>query len=96
MEDLFRWKDLPRNLTAGHLSPTNGPVQIGVALACIGVALFEVGVAHATPKVYKSPPLQGTTRALGTNGHQQPNNSYLIANEREESTLIRNRDTIVG
>ena len=31
--------------------------HVGVALACIGVALFEVGVARATPKVYKSPPL---------------------------------------
>ena len=31
--------------------------QVGVALARIGVALFEVGVERATPKVYKSPPL---------------------------------------
>ena len=57
MEDVFRSKDLPRNLTADRLSPTNGPLQVGVALACIGVALLEVGVARATPKVYKSPPL---------------------------------------
>ena len=31
--------------------------HVGVALTCIGVALFEVEVARATPKVYKSPPL---------------------------------------
>ena len=42
-----------------HLNPTNGPFEVGVELACIGVALFEVGVARATPKVYKSPPLPG-------------------------------------
>ena len=34
-----------------------GLSQVGVAFAGIGVALFEVGVARATPKVYKSPPL---------------------------------------
>ena len=37
--------------------------HVGVALACIGVALFEVGVARATPKVYKSPPLDTYVRA---------------------------------
>ena len=58
MEDLFRSKDLPHKLTAYHLSLTNGPFQVGVALSCIGVALLEVGVACATPKVYKSPPLK--------------------------------------
>ena len=31
--------------------------NVGVALAGIGDARFEVGVARATPKVYKSPPL---------------------------------------
>ena len=33
--------------------------QVGAALAVarIGVTLFEVGVARATPKAYKSPPL---------------------------------------
>ena len=31
--------------------------QVGVALEGIGVALFEVRVARATPKVYKYPPL---------------------------------------
>ena len=31
--------------------------EVGVALACIGVALFEVGVTRATPKVYKPPTL---------------------------------------
>ena len=57
-EDLFKSKDLDRRLTADHLSPTNGPLQAGVALACIGVAHLEVGVALATLKVYKSPLLQ--------------------------------------
>ena len=52
MEDLFRSKDLPQKLTGSHLSPTSGPIQVGVALACIGVALFEVGAARATPRVY--------------------------------------------
>ena len=66
MEDLFRSKDLPQKLTADHLSPTNGPFQVGVALACIGVALLEVGVARATPKVYKSPPLH--VRAMQEQG----------------------------
>ena len=32
--------------------------NVGVALAGIGDARFEVGVARATPKVYKSPPLE--------------------------------------
>ena len=45
----LRSKDLPRKLTADHRSPTNGPLQVGVALAYIGVALLEVGVARATP-----------------------------------------------
>ena len=45
-----------------RLNPTNGHFQVGVALACIGVALFEVEVARATPKVYKSPPLVETKR----------------------------------
>ena len=31
--------------------------NVGVALTGIGVAPFEVGVARATPKVYKPPPL---------------------------------------
>ena len=66
MGDLFRSKDLPRNLTADHLSPTNGPLQVGVALAYIGVALFEVGVARASPKVYKSPPLTKTHTHIPT------------------------------
>ena len=55
--NFFRSKDLPRNLTSDHVSPTNGSLQVAVALACIGVAPFEVGVARATPKVYKYPPL---------------------------------------
>ena len=32
--------------------------QAGGALACIAAVLFEVGVARAIPKVYKSPPLR--------------------------------------
>ena len=63
MEDLFRSKNLPRNLIADHLSPSNGPLEVGVALACMWVALFEVRVARATPKVYKSPPLRLTAYA---------------------------------
>ena len=31
---------------------------------------------------YGGEPRQGTTRALGTNGHQQPNNSYTYNSER--------------
>ena len=31
--------------------------QVGVSLACIEVALFQVWAALATPKVHKSPPL---------------------------------------
>ena len=31
--------------------------KVGAALTGIGVALFEVRVARATPKVYKPPPL---------------------------------------
>ena len=31
--------------------------QVGVALARIGIAFFEVGAAQATPKVYKYPSL---------------------------------------
>ena len=31
--------------------------QLGAAFACIGVALFEVNIAYATPEVYKSLPL---------------------------------------
>lgn len=34
--------------------------KVGVALACIGAALFEVGVARAIPKAYESPPLSVT------------------------------------
>ena len=44
--------------TAEPLRPTNGPLPSwGVALARIGVAIFKVRVARATPNVYKSPPL---------------------------------------
>ena len=57
VEVIFRSKDLPQKLKANDLSPTTGPLQVGVALACIGVVLFEVRVARATSKVYKSPPL---------------------------------------
>ena len=39
--------------------------QVGVALACIGVALFKVRIARATPKVYKSPPLGVATTLRG-------------------------------
>ena len=47
----------PLKLTADPIRPTNSPLKVGVALAFNGVALFKVGVARATPKVYKSPPL---------------------------------------
>ena len=55
-----RSKDLPRKLTAEHLSLTHGFSQVWVALPCIGAALFEVGVARAIPKAYESPPLSVT------------------------------------
>ena len=60
-----RSKDLPRKLTAEHLSLTHGFSQVGVALPCIGAALFEVGVARAIPKAYESPPLSNTIRLEG-------------------------------
>ena len=39
--------------------------KVGVALACIGAALFEVGVARGIPKAYESPPLSVTIRLEG-------------------------------
>ena len=36
--------------------------NVGLALTGIGVALLEVGVTRATPKVYKPPPLPGAER----------------------------------
>ena len=50
-------KDRPPKLTADPPWPKLLIFQVGVALACIGVALSEDGFARATPKVYKSPPL---------------------------------------
>ena len=34
--------------------------KVGVALACIGAALFEVGVTRAIPIACESPPLSVT------------------------------------
>ena len=51
MEGPFRSKDHLPKLTADLLDQQIVLFQVGVALSCIGVALFEVGVARATPKV---------------------------------------------
>ena len=56
-ESPFYVEDCPPKPTANPLEPTNVLPQVGVALACIGFSLFEVGDGRATPKVYKSPPL---------------------------------------
>ena len=40
--------------------------KVGVAFARIGVALFEVGVARATPKVYKSPRLCANLKLISS------------------------------
>ena len=61
-------KDLLRKLTAEFGIPLVWHMvlsKVGVALACIGAALFEVGVARAIPKAYESPPLSVTIRLEG-------------------------------
>ena len=51
-EGPFSSKDRLPKLTADPLCPKLVISQDAVALACIGFALFEVGFARATPKVF--------------------------------------------
>ena len=73
MKGLFGSKDLHCKLTANYIHLTIDPLQSWGCTLCIVIALFEVGLARATTKVYRFSPLYLRDFCLSVHTLETPN-----------------------